>query len=450
MADILNTALSGLRASQRALATTSNNIANVNTEGYSRQRVQMAQQNPQFTPAGYIGNGVQVTGIDRIYDQFVVAQMREAGSEESRLDTFASIAGAADELFGDSASGLDAAMQQFFASLNDVANYPSDSGTRTAFLQDAEGLARQFNFLDRQLENIGEQITGTLQGAVSEINDLSESIAKLNTSIAQAEASGVSANGLRDERDVKIQELARQVSIQTLEQDDGSVSIFVGGAMGLVMGDTAGALTVEFDPSGEPTFKLDGQMDLTSRLAGGVIGGALDAKNELVDPARSDLRDMAIDFAQDFNTLHESGVDLDGNSPANALFTLAGPGLLEVAISDPRQIAAAQAGGGATDNRNMLALADLENAALGGSTETLGESYSGLVGFVGSVTRQNAMSLEAQSAVMGQLEARREAISGVNLDEEAADLIRYQQAYQAMSRTVSVADTLFQSLLNAV
>ena len=320
MPDILNTSLTGLRAFQSALATTSHNIANVNTDGYSRQRVNFGTMPAQNVGVGYIGSGVQPQSVVRILDQYRVDSLRTNISEEARLGAFNDLAGSIDGLLASPDSGLSQPLQDFFAALQTVADNPSSVSARQVALSQANVLSDRVATLNTRLEDQNNQVNARLSQAVTQVNALAESVADLNLAIrdAQAAAGGAPANDLLDQRDLVLQQLSEQIAIDVVDQGDGAVSVFVGNGQALVLGGDSSRLTLaqgEY-PSANPEVAMVTATGTTMPLAsvsGGEIGGLLDFRREMLDPTRNTLGQMAIGLTEVMNAQHQAGMDLDGN-----------------------------------------------------------------------------------------------------------------------------------------
>lgn len=624
MPDLLNTALTGMLAFQRALDLTGHNIANANTPGYSRQVAEFTTRIGGGSGQNYIGGGTQINSIKRIYDALLVEQLRTAATGQARFSALDSLAGRVDSLLADADTGLNTGLQNFFNTMQDVANDPAELPIRQALLGEADAIANRFRSLDERLGTIESEVNQRLQLAVDDINRIANQIADVNEQISLA---GVDArpNDLLDRRDALVLELSGLVSVDTTMQDDGSMNVFIGSGQALVLGTNVQRFAIqgsEFDPTRLNIVYegASGATPLDTSLSGGMLGGLLEFRSRVLDPARQSLGQTAVAFAEQFNTQHSSGMDLRGNlggdffeidpprvlyssnntgsgsataaiddlgaftgadyvlefdgaaysltrADTNEVIPLTGSGTaadpflaagisIEVAgapaagdrlmirtghnaagtiqnlISDPRAIALAaptraqsslanigdasvspatvvdstdpallttavieftspttysingagsfaytdgdpiivngssvtisgipavgdqftiEANYGASgDNSNALLLNDVQsNGVLDGGAISIGESYGQLVASVGGTAYQIQTGLEAQNVVYSNAEEAVLSKSAVNLDEEAANLIRYQQAYQAAAQVVAVTKTLFDSLINA-
>jgi flagellar hook-associated protein 1 FlgK len=547
---LLGTAASGLQAFQRAISVTGNNISNANNENYSRQRIEFGTRQASFTGQGYIGNGVKIESIERMFDQFTVDRLRETSSSSSQSETIFRYSERVTNLLGDTDAGLGAGLESFFNAVQTVAHDPASIPARQVLLSESGSLVARVQNLDRQIDAMRREINDNLDTIVTEINDLSAGIADSNRSIvdASSQGSGAVPNDLLDKRDAMINRLSELVSVRTVQQDDGAVNVFVGSGQALVTGFLNSPLQTErndFDASRAEIAIVSGGVSatITDNLSGGQLGAVLDFRDQVLNSAQNSLGRIAISLGTTFNIQHTAGMDLDGVAGANyfsvttpqvadstnntgaatvtAAFntanidnlttedytlafdgavwslsrvsdgqavTMTGTGTpadpflfdglsvevtagaapgdrflirptrsgasgMDVLISNTREIAAAApaAGPAPGDNSNALLLAGLQTSLTmeNGSTSFQG-AYGQLIGQLGTQTRSAEITATAQAALRTQAQESRDNLSGVNLDEEAADLIRFQQSYQAVAQVITVAETTFQTLLSAV
>jgi flagellar hook-associated protein 1 FlgK len=320
MVDILRTGLSALISSQRALATTGHNIANVNKPGYSRQRAELGSNIPYFAGSAgqpmYIGTGVHVQSIARVYDDFATQQVRGHTSNVGQAETMDAWIGQLDGILGDGKTGLAPALDRFFAAAQDVADSPASLSARQALLGQSGTLAARFQELDSQINALREGVNQNLSNVVGSINTLAAGIAKINESIVLSQGgNGGTSPDLLDQRDQMVADLARKVPVSTLEQSDGTLTVFVGNGQTLVQGYKTYAL--ETTRSASDSRKLDirfAQNDsvVTDYLSGGEVGGLIAFQNQVLDPAQNKLGLMAVGLAKTFNDQHRLGMDFDG------------------------------------------------------------------------------------------------------------------------------------------
>lgn len=323
MVDIFQTSISGLLASQRQLATTSHNITNVNTEGYSRQRVEQVARPPMGTGAGFVGTGTQTSTVTRMVDQSRELALRQATSDAARQNLLAEYNGRVDNLLADEAAGLSGPLQDFFSATDDVANDPTSTSARQAMLSAADSLVSRFQLIDDRLRALDEESNAQINSTVSEINGLADSIASLNQEIVLARGrTGQPPNDLLDQRDNLVRELSEKVATRTVEQGDGSINVFIGNGQGLVQGSQASTLGTQpnaDDPSRlDITFERSGKepIGISGQINGGTLGGLMDFRRQVLDPTRNDLGRLAVTVGETFNQQHRLGVQFDGDAAA--------------------------------------------------------------------------------------------------------------------------------------
>lgn len=318
MADILNIGISALSASQRQLSTTGHNIANVNTSGYSRQRVEQLQRNPQFTGAGYIGQGVEVSTIERLASDFLTTQVRNSITNEAGSSAFLTLSSQVDNLLGDGT--FTQALRDFSNATQDVADDPASIPARAVLLDQAKSLAARFSDLNTNLTAVADNVNAEISGAVSEINSIANSIADLNKDIVRAlgVSQGQPPNDLLDRRESLIAELSSITKVATNEQRDGAVNVFIGNGLSIVQAGNSIPLTTfpnVLDPTQlEIGYDAGGSVSpISDLLPSGELGGILKFRDSLIEPARNEIGRIAATIAVTFNEQHNQGLDLNGN-----------------------------------------------------------------------------------------------------------------------------------------
>lgn len=625
MSDLLNIGVSALLSYRNALDTAGHNIANANTPGYSRQRVELQTRVPTGSGNGFTGSGVTVSATVRNASELLATRASADQSAYSRLESFSDIAARADRLLSNSSTGLATPLNEFLTAASALSANPASTATRQTVLATLDSLGARFADLQGQLSGMEHEINSRLGQSVSEINQYAGAVAALNDRIALARGAGGgnAPNDLLDQRDQLVQELSARIGVSTVAQDDGSINVFAAGGQALVLGNRAQSLALADDAwhSGRQEIVLAGSgVNVTAQVSGGTLGGLLDARSQLLDPLQNKLGRLAAGVVNSVNTINHQGAALDGSLGGDLLVPLSGTVLpatanggsaqvsvsladagalggedyvlsyngsgwqlasrstgapvtlggsgtpadpytgaglsftvsgtpaagdrylvqptrsaaagVRLATTDPADIAAASpittrsatanAGNGTIsagsvldaanpalqsavtirftsataysingagsypytaganldlngwrvqlsgapasgdeftvaatpansgNNRNALQLAGLSSSGvLDGGRSSLVAANGSLVAQTGGIAQQAALRKDAQEAIRAQTRAERDAVSGVNLDEEAADLVRFQQAYQAAARIVAVADTLFQSLLQA-
>lgn len=337
MSDALSSSLSALTSYQRAMATTSHNVANVNTEGYSRQQVSFATRTPSAESSGFIGSGVKVTTVTRSFDEFIQAQVDETTAKFYSLDTFQDFASRVDNVLADADLGLTNSISQFMASVQDLADSPDSLSQRQLVLSEADALSERFQSLTSQLDQLSSEIEGRMASAVDQVNALAASVADLNQKISvQTAATGQPPNDLLDQRNVAINELNKLMRVSAVEQSDGQVNLYIGNGQTLVLGSQPYQMSTSkdaFDPTRQNIIIESSAtmgVDITNQLSGGELGGLLDVRRDVIDSSRSALGTVAVALGEVFNSQHHNGMDLQGQLGGD-FFTMAGPQVLSSA-----------------------------------------------------------------------------------------------------------------------
>lgn len=321
MADILNTAVSGLLSFQRSLGTVSHNISNVNTEGYSRQSVSITSNAPSFFGGSFYGTGSNVESIQRSYDQFLTAEVRDITTEYSRLSKYAGLAGNIDDILADPQGGISPAMQDLFSSVQNVADDPSSSTARFALITTAQTFTDRFQSMSNRFEQLAENTRTEIGNVVGDINSLVVAIRDANLALSQAGGTGKAtqqSGDLLDNRDSLLTKLSEKVDVSVLYSDDNSMSIFIGNGQSVLTGTTINTLAVQTsttDPT-QDVIVYNGPIsafDLSAQLKGGELGGLLSFKSNILSPASNALGRTAIGVAEAVNAQMREGMDLNGN-----------------------------------------------------------------------------------------------------------------------------------------
>lgn len=546
MSNILNIGKSALNAAQIGIATVGHNIANASTPGYNRQVVIQAAAQAQNFGSGYIGQGANVVGIERTYNETLAKQLINTTSTSNASNAYYSNISQINSLLSDSTAGLNPVITGFFSAASAAAANPSDTATRQTFISSAQSLVSRFNAVNNQLDQMRQTINTQITASVDTINSYSAQISALNETITRAKnATGNPPNDLMDQRDQLVAKLSEQVKTTVVKQDDGSYNVFAGSGMPLVVGkqqytlytrasDTdATRLEVAYgNPASPKILSAD-------TLSGGILGGVLQFRGETLDAVQNQIGQLATTLATQFNSQLKQGYDLNGtagvdlfnvgaptaisssyntdpsktasasivdaslltssdytvkynsgqytitrlndksimwqgttlpvtvdgmeinvntSSPAEGDSYLIKPtqyaaGLLSLAYTNVDKLAlAGSATTGPSDNENGLKLAALQtgaNVRVAGSTtnRTYAQAFSQMVSAVGTKTNELGITSKADATALEGATAAMQSESGVNLDEEATDLLRYQQAYQAAGKMMQIASQLFEVLL---
>lgn len=536
-------ATSGLLASQKALNVASNNIANAETEGYSRQTVQYSPTYTLYPGTGALGTGVSASAVNRITSSFLTAQMWESQSIATDSNTHAQYLNDLDQWLGNDNTSLSKGFEQFFSALNGSSVDPYASSARQVVLAEGVGLAERFNTLYAQLQGQATMIGQQLNAAADQANGLLANITGFNDQLRSLSTGNQPANEILDQRDQAIRDLSGLVSVNVLEQPDGSYSLYMKSGQPLILGNQFNALSVNGQVDAANGFQLQLNTD-NSEIPitgdpGGVIGGLITYQSEELVQARNELGRLAVLVSSEINDQLQAGEDLNGNSGA-ALFNdlktpvgavmamdisstaisaltivnanqlqaseydfrvdnsgnyslvrrydgaqvasgiLSGSGTdiiafdgveisvdgaatdqlyrlspvrygareLQTSLTDPAALAFSAPAGGVGDNSNLLELLAIQSKGLlNNGQSTLMTAYSGFVGDIAVQTARIKTEADGGQALLSQAEAAVSTYSGVNLDEEAASILRFQQLYSANARVISVARTTFDALL---
>ena len=612
--DSMHIGYTALNAARQALNTTSHNIANANTEGYSRQRINQTTNAPTNEGGLYYGNGVKITDVQQLRDRFVEGQVRNLSSEQQRLDAFHTLASRIDGVLAEDDASLTGPMQAFFNSLDQLNNDPDSSTNRQAVLSEAQNLADRFNVLDKQFSGLYLDSSKQIESEVNEVNILSKNIAELNNKINSSPGKSP-PNDLLDERNRLIGKLSEHISVNVVEQNNHMVNVYAGNGISLVNNAQATALGVK--PNAMQPERLEvslGDSEISAQIQGGKLGGIMDFRREMLDGAANNLGRLATTLATTFNEQHQLGIDKNGapggiffkqgeprvfgdaNNQGNAQLTakitdgkaltdsdyalsfdgnqytltrltdnqsqtaalpltmdgiefnvtgasaagdhflirptVNGAKNISLALANTNQIAAASplrslstvsnagdavistpqivdrndpnlstpaeirftsdttydlgdgiehpyvAGeniehqgwrvniegtpksgdrfrieantNGSGDNSNGLLLNRLQFGENIEGRTTFQDAYGALINEVGSTTRRIEVNRDSQDTLLAQAEAARDSVSGVNLDEEAVNLTKFQQAYQASAQIISTSKSLFDTILSVI
>ncbi len=443
-----------LATQQKAIDVTGNNIANVNTPGYSRQRLNMESTDPVRYGTGQMSRGVRANRqVDRMYDQFLGAQINDDAQSLGRWDARKNSLEKVEMVFDEtSGNGLNQAMGAFWNAWQDLANKPSGHVERVELLNKSQTMTGMFNAMASDLEQTRNNMDINIKGTVDEINLLSEEIADLNAKIQKAEVGGHSANEFRDQRDSVLKELSGFIDINAFEDNQGHMTVLTGGGHPLVESVSAYELTTGISAGHYNVEWIDSdgnQTDITENISGGKLKGWIETRDVTVPDYLNRMDSLASSIMTGVNTLHQAGFDLNNNSGGDFF---SGSSALNMAVdsallADTDLIAAGSISGDPGDNGNALAIAELQNSILTGSS-TFDDYYSSIVSDVGSSVKNAGINYNHQSAVAEQLDNYRETVSGVSIDEEMVNLVKFQHAYDAAAKLISTVDELLATLMN--
>jgi flagellar hook-associated protein 1 FlgK len=552
MADILSIAQSGLHAAQAGINTTGQNIANVSTPGYSRQVVEQQPSPSVQYGLTSVGQGTNVTGINRIYSEFLAIQANTARTTSSNLATQSAEMQPINNLLTDSSSGLSTSVLDFFNKLQNLSSKPSDTASRQTVISASQNLVARFNDAQKQLTNVNSSLNIQIKDSVTKINEAASQIASLNQQIAVSQTSrgGSNVNGLLDQRDQVVANLSKQIKL-TVNEQDGNYNIMIGNGVPLVLAfntykmeavaskNDPTRLNVSYTPIG------GAEVDVSDVLLGGSLGGIFDFRKNILNPTQNTIGQIILGITSDINAVNKTGLKANGMLGGNIFTqpaslstpytTNTGSGGISIAITNTNlltnsdyilektgagdsykltrvsdgvdvysnsalatitnagfslsissgtvstgdqfllrptysgassysvtatinDIATAAAGTSIQpnpvvapapgDNSNVLAMLSKQTAlVMNSGLSTYQDTLGGLISTVGNKSAE----LKATSAYADQWQQSSsiamENYSGINLEEEAANLLRYQQAYQASGTVLQMARQMFDSIL---
>lgn len=542
ISSVLNIGTQALLVDQTVLTTINHNIANANTPGYSKQDVVIGIQSPGSSQGGFVGRGTLVSSIKRSYDKFLVAQEMGQGQNLGKSAVLDQAMSQIEQVYNEAKGlGLSTQLNEYFNAWNDVAANPESQAQRTVLLQKANAMVVAAQTMERSAADTLKYTNLKIDDITNQVNTMATNIAKLNGKIVEAEAglSAQKANDYRDQRDNLMQELSKLTNVTSYETNTGSLTVMIG-MRNLVEGESTSPISSKVNGDGNRDLYLQ-NVNITSRVTGGELGGLMAARNDIEANALKGLRKLVAAVTNETNKLHSTGFGLDGtttndffnnltvatrnrdNSKAGVTsavvadktlikyneyevrFTAPGAydiynvdtgvnvvtgagyasgGVINfdgmdvvitdttgtpaagdrfmispvgnavsgagVLLTDTNKIAASSSAIALPgDNTNALALTKLMSTNMADlGSATFSDYYRGLVATIGSSARSAADSNKFDDNLMNEMRKQREAVSGVSLDEEAANLIRFQRSYQAAAKMITVADELLQSVLN--
>jgi flagellar hook-associated protein 1 FlgK len=442
----VETALRGILAQQEALDVTGHNIANANTAGYTRETVDFKPfypfpaygvDNPVLN--GQLGGGVDAGTISRIRDQYLDVQYRtqnyKSGHDQALTDGLQQV----DQTLAEpSDNGISTLFSKFYSAWQDVANDPQSTAARQALIQSGKALADGINSLDSQLTTYASQNDTLEDQTVSDLNSYTQQIANLNAQIKNAQANGVTPNDLLDTRDALVDKVQNLVNATPTQQPTGEVYLSVGG---VALIDSAGQHDVALDAT-RTQLQWATAPTGTAAVTTGKLGGLIDYASSLQSYLTS-LDGVAAQVIGDFNASQQAGYDLYGNTGSAATPFFSGANASNIAINstllgDPKLVAAAASASSPGDGSNAIAAANL-TAASG--------LYQTLVTKIGSDAQAAQRASDASTTLLQSISNQRQSVSGVSLDEEMTNLLKFQRGYQASARALTAMDDMVNLLI---
>lgn len=553
---VLNTAKSGLLAQQLGIEVTGHNIANVQTKGYSRQKVNFGSMNPRSFNLGQLGTGVNVLDVERSHDKFLFSQILAEGDALGNFGTRKKVFEQLETLFSESnGQSLNKSLSGFFSDLQGLSSNPTGLPERSNVLAKAKNLVTTFNKLGKSLFKIQKNLDAAVQVETKKINSLASEIAELNKAIHANEPVAFRANDLRDTRDKKVKELSELIDLNFVDETDGQISLTLSNGTPLVLQSTAFSLSAQQNGNNKGFKDIvaaglnDKSTNVTSLLSGGSLKGLIDMRDTEVQSVKDKLDRLAAGFIQDFNNIHQEGFGLDGTTGNNFFAAPSatteintnnkGKATLTAANGDPSAISIDKfeititgsntftlsnlttgvnegtfrfapgetfnlAGGfsvtissgaaagdkfklsvsenaaqtmslssdvasngnkiaaglhSGSNGANALKLTGLQSrlafnsvthVSSGSGSFTFDEFYSSIVSDIGIQSFSTTATHNQQKGILLQLNARRESVSGVSIDEEFINMVKFQQAFNASARLIAVADELLDTVISKI
>lgn len=448
----LNIAVGAMQTDQAALSTTSNNIANANTPGYSRQTVDLAEVAPVDYGGLLIGDGVQVQQVVSQRSSLLQTQLDQETQQQSKYGSLLGSLQQVQTLFNEtSGTGLQSSITGFFNSVQQLSNTPSSTSLRAGVLTAAQNMAQAFSSTASSLISVQRNADLSVSQAVGQINSLTTQIAQLNAEASQATATGQNPGTFIDQRDQLINQLSGLVDVSEIPAGNNSLTLTTTGGANLVVGNQSFALTTQPDAATGFQHIYSQGSDITASITAGSLGGDLQARDQAIPGVLSSLDALAGNLENSLNAVNQAGTDLNGK-PGGNLFVpppannVGAAEQMSVAISDPAKIAASL-DGSSGDNANLTAMLAVQNQAVVNGQTPL-DAYSTLVFNVGNQTSSAQSEQQSSQALTQQIQNQIGSVSGVSINEEAANLILYQQAYEAAAQVASVINSLTSTAMN--
>ncbi len=457
--DLFSVGRLSLSAQQQALHVTANNIANANTEGYTRRRVNIEAGIPYASPIGYMGTGARATDIQRIRDNFIDARINSSKMEFGRWEAQKESLERVEILFNEASGvGLNSAMSGFWDSWQDLANNPSGTNERVIVTSQSELLATTLRTKRAELGTVQSNMNASIVTSLSEINAIAAQIEDMNQQIAVMEQSGFVANDHRDRRELALKSLAELIDFTSIEEPGGQVRVTLGDGnvlVGTPANPAFGRLTTATNAgTGFDDIVWDAAPGVTinGSISGGKLKGWLEIRDTVAAGYVSQLDALAADLIATVNARHAGGFDLNGNTGV-AFFTgtsAADIALNPVLAADPSAVAAASDLAGVPGgNGNAISIGNLRAAlTMNGGTATYDDYYNAMISNIGIKTAEAQFNHDFNQDALQQFENFRDSISGVSLDEEMINMVKFQQTYQASAKIITTVDEMLTTLMN--
>ncbi|MBI3544814.1 MAG: flagellar hook-associated protein FlgK [Deltaproteobacteria bacterium] len=465
--NVMNTGKSGLFANRASLATTGHNIANVNTEGYSRQRVEQVASAPHPAGAINVGTGVHAVNIHRINDEYLTMQianeMKNLGQYEEKDMAMAQTGNIFNEI---NDSGVNKLMANFFNEFRKLGNEPESEAMRVTVRESADQLIGDFHRISTSIRDVQKNVDVRIEANVRQVNELVQRVAHLNEDIKRLELKAGETGDLRDSRDNCIKKLSTIIDISVASNEKGELTIGIANGVGpLVSGSQFNVMSVQKmkgdgeagTPEGALQIRVENfaSPDITHKLVNGRLGGLVESRDSIIGKMMKRVDELAFVFSQKVNEIHRQGYNMNNGTGTDFFKELdsvegaaAAMSLSAAVRDDANNIATALGPDSPGDNRLVQQIARLQHMrVMSGGRSTFDDHFNATVADLATINAKNKSVLDHQGHIVSQLEKFREAVAGVSLDEETTNLVQFQHAFDACAKVIKVADEMLESVL---
>lgn len=465
--NIMDQGKMSLAANQMGLATTSHNVSNKDTKGYSRQRVDFETGDPMTKGGHRVGGGVRVAAVRRSHSDFVARRLEQENATYGKYESTSEVLQQLEGIFADDAKlGVTAAVSQFFNNIRTLSSQPDSISLRAAVRESADAVVSRFHNIKGAIGEVVDDVDRRLQGSVVDVNSALTRVAMLNKRIMNIEADKKSfANDERDSRDLAILDLSKQFNVKVADIENGGVNVFVDGIGPVVNGTEAVSFEAYRGPDASTVGSIKIYMrdptsnrvvDRTDKIKGGHMGGLIEVRDNSIVELKGKIDQLAFGLGRSVNEVHNRAFTHEGTSGINffeGIDRLDGAAdslkLSGDVMGNLKNIATGFNANAAGDNRALLSIADLqESKILDNNSASFTEFSAGAIGALGVEARTSYQGLDTQQGVMDQLSVLREQASGVSLDEEAMNMLKFQKGFDASAKLIQVADSMMETVLS--
>jgi flagellar hook-associated protein 1 FlgK len=468
--NVFQSGKSGMTTAKAGIATAGHNISNASTEGFSRQRATSeAQVTQQQAGRGgpYYGQGSKLARIERINDQYLEKQLREGGKDVAYNEEKQMFLGQIEDVFNEmNGDGLNRLVARFFNDFRKLSSDPSSEAIRQAVRESSQAMVNDFRRLRTEVDQIRHHVDTRVDGSMKELQGASKDLAELNNKIRVAEIQGNDANDLQDRRDILLKKMSTLVDISVNRDEKGMVNVDIRGVGPIVTGPNFETFHVGRAPAQAETNSPENSLQIsrsphstqyiTDQMKSGKLGALLETRDKAISMVLDRLDQLAFTVADSVNELHEKGFTADGKTGVSFFAKMSGPegaaeklSLSQDLHASVGNIAVGLQPGAPGDNRNALAISNLQNIHLfNGGRTTTDDFYNSIVSDIGVASSRNNEALTQNRSIIAQLGKMRDQVSGVSIDEETTNLMQYQHAFDASAKVIKTADEMLDTILS--